>query len=1161
MSKPENRTCADEAYLEKYLLEQLDETEESSVQAHLGACPTCQRALERVAADASVWDAVREQGERPAAAERDDVDEGRLERLLACLGPTDDPAMLGRIDQYEVCGVIGQGATGIVLKALEPALHRFVAIKVLSPMFSGSGAARKRFARESRAVAAVSHEHVVPIYAVSEFRDLPYLVMQYVPGVSLLERIEKDGALETCEVARIGLQVARGLAAAHAQGIVHRDVKPANVLLEETVDRAMVTDFGLARVADEATMTRTGTLAGTPQYMSPEQAKGTGVDPRSDLFSLGSLMYAAATAKAPFAADSVYGVIHRVCNQSPRPIREINPRIDPWLVDFIDRLMAKEPAGRFASAGAVADVLEAELAHLQHPTGVAEPPREWAPEHATRAEGGSAGGGGRRRVRWGWAAVGAALVIGGAAWAFVVDRDRSTTPSGPHPQGAAPVVRADERPIVVPPLVGLDTAAITWTRNEDAWSKHAAVAFDQRIEHAIPVEGATALEIDADCADIVVRPADTRAVTLSVMRRVVADHRRRAEDVLALHSIGVTRDGGVLRVRGRYQRREREGSNDAIATAFAKDGAVVVNGEPVSAAGIAAQARVKRVLIKVGVPRGVAPVIRTLAGDVSVGALRGPVAIEAARGDVELARVEGDLRLRIGRGDVRATAGVHGALDVDVGTGEARFRDVTGSVTAVSRGGRLTLEDVRGAVNVDAHGGTTSLATCRAGVDVMANGGRVFASGLGASARIRCSGGWVRLGENPGSVNVHTSGSDLRIDDVDGPLRVHCASGALTLNLSKSPASDVRLRTRDGGMRVNWVAGVNARVKATHAVPRGDIDLAEPSAARSAGDVVARGGIGTGGKTLLLGATTGDITFRRIDRGTDATKGLGGSGLEDVGRTFRGLGGSGAGGAIAERSARAVAKTSGPPRAGALATVTLPGEDVMDGYTLYLPVSHDTHRGTYGVLVYLQGGYGVGGAVGAINDWGLPRLIRDEHDLSSERNRLLLDSLIVVSPHIQRGDYHDHPDVVRRILQDVFAKYKADPSRVYLSGLSRGGHGCWGLAARMPETFAAIVPIGGKPQPIRDYASFADLPVWVVHNRGDTTIDYAPTEAAVRRIERESGVQFLRIAEPVPPGDAFLARRHLFTQPFVDGHDAWTDLYTSVAFYRWLLKQRRPRKV
>jgi len=128
----------------------------------------------------------------------------------------------------------------------------------------------------------------VPIHAVDQFQGLPYIVMQYVPGLSLLQRLDKDGPLETDEVARIGLQVAKGLAAAHKVGIVHRDVKPANVILENTIERAMVTDFGLARVADDASMTRSGTIAGTPQYMSPEQAQGESIDARSDLFSLGS---------------------------------------------------------------------------------------------------------------------------------------------------------------------------------------------------------------------------------------------------------------------------------------------------------------------------------------------------------------------------------------------------------------------------------------------------------------------------------------------------------------------------------------------------------------------------------------------------------------------------------------------------------------------------------------------------------------------------------------------------------------------------------------------------------------------------------------------------------------------------------------------------------
>ena len=377
--------CFDRAMLTEFLNEQLDENIETTILKHINDCDQCQEALENIAAGKEAWSELKTQladhldldvtGETTPFRSRDrDIE---MEKLKEYLGPTDNPDMLGRLGTYEVCGLVGRGSTGVVVKALDTRLNRYVAIKVLSPSFSSNGPARTRFEREGRSVAAVSHEHVVPIHSVNEYRGLPFIVMHYVDGGSLHQRIEKNGPLDTCEVVRIGMQIARGLAAAHGQGIIHRDVKPANVMLESGVDRAMVSDFGLARVADEAAMTRSGVIAGTPQYMSPEQAMGDPIDPRSDLFSLGSVLYAACTGRAPFRSETVFGVIKRVCESQPRPIREINPNIAPWLEALIRKLHEKDRENRFESAGQVADILNAELAHLQSPSFVPVPDRPW----------------------------------------------------------------------------------------------------------------------------------------------------------------------------------------------------------------------------------------------------------------------------------------------------------------------------------------------------------------------------------------------------------------------------------------------------------------------------------------------------------------------------------------------------------------------------------------------------------------------------------------------------------------------------------------------------------------------------------------------------------------------------------------------------------------
>ena len=275
--------------------------------------------------------------------------------------------MLGRLGPYEITGIIGSGGMGIVLKGHDRALDRFVAIKLLSPHLASSGAARQRFLREAKAAAAVVHDNVIAIHGVDEFAGLPYLVMPYCRGTTLEKRVRDAGPMSLREILRVGLQTARGLAAAHAQGLVHRDVKPANILLEDGVERVRITDFGLARAADDASLTVTGLLAGTPHYMSPEQALGKPLDARSDLFALGAVLFTLATGKPPFRADSSHAVLRMVTDVEPADVRLANPDMPAWLAGITARLLAKDPAARYPSATEVAAILEACLAHVNDP--------------------------------------------------------------------------------------------------------------------------------------------------------------------------------------------------------------------------------------------------------------------------------------------------------------------------------------------------------------------------------------------------------------------------------------------------------------------------------------------------------------------------------------------------------------------------------------------------------------------------------------------------------------------------------------------------------------------------------------------------------------------------------------------------------------------------
>src|SRR5205085_361215 len=174
-----------------------------------------------------------------------------------------------------------------------------------------------------------------------------------------------EGPLTLEAILRIGSQAAAGLAAAHKLGVIHRDIKPANILLENGVERVKLTDFGLARAADDVQMTQTGIIAGTPQYMSPEQARSEPMDVRSDLFSLGSVLYTMCTGRPAFRADNPVAVLRRVCDDLPRPIHEINAEIPEWLEAIVDKLLAKDPADRFQSAAEVAELLGLRLADVQ----------------------------------------------------------------------------------------------------------------------------------------------------------------------------------------------------------------------------------------------------------------------------------------------------------------------------------------------------------------------------------------------------------------------------------------------------------------------------------------------------------------------------------------------------------------------------------------------------------------------------------------------------------------------------------------------------------------------------------------------------------------------------------------------------------------------------
>ena len=253
-----------------------------------------------------------------------------------------------------------KAAWGIAsVRGVDVKLNCMVVIKVLAWQPAGNAMSRQRFLREAQAAAAISHHHVVAIYcAVDEWNGRPDLVMEYLSGSTLHQKIDRGGALQLAPILRIGTQIASGLAAAHAQGLVHRDIKPANILLENGIERIKIADFGLARSVDDVRITQAGAVYGTPLYMSLEQGAGRCVDQRSDLFSLGSVLYAMSTGRPPFCGDTGLAVLRRVCDDTPRLIREVNQEIPESLVKIVNQLLAKDPDDRYQTAGEVARAVE-----------------------------------------------------------------------------------------------------------------------------------------------------------------------------------------------------------------------------------------------------------------------------------------------------------------------------------------------------------------------------------------------------------------------------------------------------------------------------------------------------------------------------------------------------------------------------------------------------------------------------------------------------------------------------------------------------------------------------------------------------------------------------------------------------------------------------------
>src|SRR5438477_3333569 len=250
--------------------------------------------------------------------------------------------------RYEILGKLGEGAMGVVYRARDNAIGRVVALKMLSAELGAEDELHHRFRREAEAIGRLSHPNIVTVYDLGESEGQLYMAMELLEGDDLRSLIERRVEVPLSDRVRVLVQICDGLAYAHSRGVVHRDIKPANILVTGA-GHVKILDFGLARVATRATITRKGMILGTPDYMAPEQAMGRAVDRRSDVFSAGSVFYEFLTGEKPFKGKTLHAVLFQIIQEEPDPVLTMNPELPTRLAALVHRMLVKDPEKRYQS--------------------------------------------------------------------------------------------------------------------------------------------------------------------------------------------------------------------------------------------------------------------------------------------------------------------------------------------------------------------------------------------------------------------------------------------------------------------------------------------------------------------------------------------------------------------------------------------------------------------------------------------------------------------------------------------------------------------------------------------------------------------------------------------------------------------------------------------
>ncbi len=386
-------SCPPSFELEQFLLGRLEDVDSEKFEAHLSTCTNCQKQLTTLVAEDEFVQAIRTHATNAAAETKSHL-ENPSEDLVKLLVPhfkqianaleetgsfASNPATVGisqssdlvqgrisgeatslpQLGHYEIRGILGQGGMGTVLHAVDPMLKRSIAIKVIHSKLVADPTMASRLVREAQAAAAVEHDNIVAIYAVETHDGSPCIMMPLLRGKSLKQSLEEQpGPCELTETLRIGRESACGLAAAHAAGLIHCDIKPANLWLEAPHDRVKILDFGLAIVRDDSE-SDTEFICGTPGFLAPEQARGLPLDQRTDIFSLGCVLYLMATGRAPFTGERRLRSLWTVLSNAPTPAVELNPELPIEFSELIDQMLARDPNQRPASAAKIVEAIEA----------------------------------------------------------------------------------------------------------------------------------------------------------------------------------------------------------------------------------------------------------------------------------------------------------------------------------------------------------------------------------------------------------------------------------------------------------------------------------------------------------------------------------------------------------------------------------------------------------------------------------------------------------------------------------------------------------------------------------------------------------------------------------------------------------------------------------